>query len=174
MTENKIDHDAILRGHTARLAEANTVLQQSAATLANANRAIADTRRLMARRKSKLDLESLTSHEALLREMRDRLARCRSLRDTQTDRRATLLAAVIRIKLRDGALPWDGAPADGGHPGNGTECAVCGSTVKYSQQGMTVSVEQPARPVEFHTECFALSDSERRHASRDHGSFSGS
>lgn len=174
MTENKIDHEAILRGHPARLAEANTVLRQSATTLANANRAIADTRRLMARRKPKLEPESPARREALLLQMRERLARCRHLRDTQTNRRATLLVAVIRIKLRDGTLPWDGSRVDCGHPGNRTECAVCGCTIKYSQQGMTVSVTQPARSIEFHAECFTLWDGERRHASPDHECVSGS
>jgi hypothetical protein len=43
---------------------------------------------------------------------------------------------LIRIKLRDGALPQDSIPRVWGGPGNGETCDACEEIVTKSQMGI--------------------------------------
>jgi hypothetical protein len=84
------------------------------------------------------------------------------------ERRRSILEAVrriIRVRLHDGSLPYDGIPATTlGRPGDNSPCAACDHGVTHRQLMMLVTphASPGACPIPFHVECFEQWNDERR------------
>jgi hypothetical protein len=72
---------------------------------------------------------------------------------------------IIRVRLGDGSLPYDGIPATIlGRPGDNTPCGVCDHGITSRQLMMLVTrhAAPQSAPIPFHVDCFELWNEERR------------
>ena len=75
---------------------------------------------------------------------------------------AEALRLLIRSKLNDGRLPYNGMEIWGG-PGDGEQCAACDTRITKEQFVMEGIASTPTdeKPIQFHVTCFYVWDAER-------------
>jgi hypothetical protein len=73
------------------------------------------------------------------------------------------LRALIRAKLRSGALPYDSIPRIWGGPGAGETCDACGAIIPGEQMVMEgIALSGGRQALQLHVACFGIWDAERR------------
>jgi hypothetical protein len=76
------------------------------------------------------------------------------------------LRALVRLKLRDGTLPWDSIPRVWGGKGANEICSACGEKVR--PEGLVMEgIGEKMAAVQFHVGCFHMWDVERRMPATD-------
>jgi len=93
-----------------------------------------------------------------------------ALRDATKQSALERLRRIIRVKLRDGSLPYEGIPATIlGRPGDDSSCGACDHLVTSRnlmrvvlRQASTLSAPHQVPPIPFHADCFELWNEERR------------
>jgi hypothetical protein len=70
------------------------------------------------------------------------------------------IRVLIRQKLQDGRLPYDGIPRFWGGPSEAEQCDACDLLI--TDQLVIEGVHGSKRAIQMHVDCFALWDEERR------------
>ena len=76
------------------------------------------------------------------------------------------IRALVREKLRDGRLPFDGIDRLYGGPANGEMCDACDGSIPRQQviiEGITSTLRNK-QGIQFHVRCFQIWDEERHEA----------